>query len=81
MKIVIDRNGFKTEVSKKQLFALAENGSIGPETKLFLDDRETTAGRISGIVFKTISNSAVPDNPINNPINTRSTDSFQPTPS
>lgn len=67
MKIVIDRNGFKTEVTKSQLFALAADGSIGPETKVYVNERELTASRIQGIVFKKKDASVLNSNPVPDP--------------
>lgn len=60
MKIAVERNGVKTEVTKKQLFALAAEGSITPETKLWVNDREITARKVQGIVFKNKETFALP---------------------
>lgn len=65
MQIFIERNGFKTEVTKNQLFALAADGSIGPETKLYLDGKEVLAGRVKGLTFKNREDDIynIPDDP------------------
>ena len=49
--IHIERNGFLQEVTKAQLFALAQNGQINPETPLHYQGKVTVVGKVKGIVF------------------------------
>ena len=49
--IKIELNGKLVEASKHQLLALALRGRIGRQTRIVLDGKESTAGKIKGIVF------------------------------
>ena len=49
--IQIEINGSLREVSKKELFALAKNGEISPETPLHYDGKITVCRKAQGIVF------------------------------
>ena len=49
--IQIEINGSLREVTKKELFALAKNGEISPETPLHYDGKITVCRKAQGIVF------------------------------
>ena len=49
--IQVELNGKLTEVTKHQLFALAARGTIGPQTRLIFNGKESTVGKVNGIVF------------------------------
>ena len=51
MKIEIEYQGRRQEVSSEELYGLAASGEIQPSTRLWLDGRETNCGNVKGIVF------------------------------
>lgn len=50
--IIETKNKKKMSVSKNQLFELAANGQISPDTKLWYKGKETTCKKIQGIRFQ-----------------------------
>ena len=58
--IQVELNGELVEVTKHQLFALAERGQIGPETRIVASGKESTAGKAKGIEFGTEGNPIPP---------------------
>ena len=51
MKIEIEYQGRRQEVSSEELYRFAAAGEIQPSTRLWLDGRETNCGNVKGIVF------------------------------
>jgi len=47
----IEIDGERREVTKKELFALAKEGIVQPDTRVFFGDQAATASRIRGIEF------------------------------
>ena len=50
-KIQVEIGGQLQDVTKAQLFELAKNGDIAPETRLVVDGKETKARKAQGIEF------------------------------
>jgi hypothetical protein len=50
--IFVEIDGILRNVTKNQLFELAKEGKIQSETKLLANGKETTVGKVKGIVFK-----------------------------
>jgi len=50
--MTIVRNGIKQTVTKQQLYKLAAQGMIGPETPVTVNGKTIPAGKAKGIVFK-----------------------------
>ena len=55
-QIFVEYRGKKVEVTKQKLFEAAAKGLIGPETRIWHGDQESTAGKIAGIQFSTAAN-------------------------
>lgn len=53
MPIQILQDGRFAEVTKEQLFKMAEDGQITPDTQIRVGEKESTAGKVKGIEFKT----------------------------
>lgn len=60
--IIETKNKKKMSITKGQLYELAANGQISPDTKLWYNGKETVCKNVKGLVFQTI-----PVPPINNP--------------
>ena len=50
-KVFVEINGSRQEVTKQELFDLAKQGVVQPETRLFWGDQTTTVSTVRGIEF------------------------------
>lgn len=58
MEIQVDVNGVRKTVTSTELFQLAATGQIFPQTRLWVDGKETTCDNVSGIRFKSNAGAA-----------------------
>ncbi|MDD3588657.1 MAG: AIM24 family protein [Thermoguttaceae bacterium] len=64
MTLEIEVNGDRKTVAQDELFQYALQGAIGPETRLWVDGKETICGAVDGIKFGNAGSSLTLDAPI-----------------